>query len=459
MSVSMGRAGRFCSIQGLLAAVKAKAAALGKTWRQLAHAEGLNAGYSGIHPIQTLARNRQARALFESASEAWSTVVGKALNRGYILTTDDVVFLWESVRQKIGLALRKGSLKKAGRYTSMSLARSFAQVVGAAFHRRLADYDARLHLAMATGQSRGRLESVGDEVGNRVFALFHLPTHASFTDMMRQLQERVRGLGCSVVHVRAPDTITWQTVLVHLCEVRQCVQKFGVQQLRELIVWVGEATEEQVRNIRAFHGEIMESGYAGGSRCHAAWMTEKAAKAVGYVLKKTTGLETSHDKATMHALLLDMATHRLSPKITTLAIPEWLSMESAAAGVLEACQRTVGGGGAASFDDLRATAAALGHVVPRRTTRAELETLVKEGAVERPRKLTLEELRKLVRAAGGDPQPGKLKNWKSYECRAFLLRRKSAAELHASLPPELKRRKLTKEEALQALAADPTSVP
>ncbi|CAK0818067.1 unnamed protein product, partial [Prorocentrum cordatum] len=333
--------GLFCkrewvrAFQGLLAAVKAGAVVLGKTWRQLAHAEGLNMGYSGIHPIQTLARSRQARVLFESASEAWSTVVRKILNRGYVVNTDDVLFLWESVRQKVGLALQKGCLKKAGRYTSMSLARSFAQVAGAVFHRRVAEYDARLHAAMATGQSRGRLESVGDEVGNRVFALFHLPTHASFVDMMGQLQERVRGLGCSVVHVRAPDTITWQTVLVHLCEVRQCVQKFGVRQLQELMVWLADATEEQLGGIRAYHGEIMESGYAGGSRCHAVYITEKAAAVVGYVLKKTNTPDTSADKPAMHALLLDMATHRLSPKITTLAIPEWLSMQSAAAGVLE----------------------------------------------------------------------------------------------------------------------------
>ena len=52
------------------------------SFTHLCHNEGLNAGYSGIHPLRALAKNKVARDLFLQVAEAWSHIIGKWLCKG-----------------------------------------------------------------------------------------------------------------------------------------------------------------------------------------------------------------------------------------------------------------------------------------------------------------------------------------------------------------------------------------
>ena len=153
----------------------------------------------------------------------------------------------------------------------------------------------------------------------------------------------------------------------------------------------------------------------------------------------------------MHRLLLDFASTQLSPKLSVLAIPEWRVMETSARRVLEAAEKLTGTTDHASvtLDDLRKQGRASGHRFQNHNVdRAQLIGFVRAGPSTIVRKTTHDQLRKQVRAKGGNPQPEPRRattNWDAEECRRFLLKRKPAAaiaSLYAEcLPGQAKRSK------------------
>ena len=187
------------------------------------------------------------------------------------------------MRGKVPLAVRHQKVLKAGKYTAMSLARSVALMVGSVFKRAAECYTLDLHIAMSTGQSGGK-QKVTDDACNAlvrsVFKLFHIQRFQQFQAMWSRVARKVLGSRCSAIRVQSKNSVTWQTVLVHLCEVRQCVQKYGLKQLQQRLVQMRKATEVELKQVRAHHSELMRVGYAGGHKCHCVWMTEKAAEVV-----------------------------------------------------------------------------------------------------------------------------------------------------------------------------------
>ena len=73
-------------------------------------------------------------------------------------------------------------------------------------------------------------------------------------------------------------------------------------------------------------------GYDGGSKCHTVYMVEKAAEVLQVDLVKMTKAEKDRQKrrtqTEMHGLLKDFASCQLSPKLSTLLIPEYRAMEA-----------------------------------------------------------------------------------------------------------------------------------
>ena len=113
----------------------------------------------------------------------------------------------------------------------MSLARSIATCSCAVFHRSAPEYTKELHEAMSSGQS-GAGDSDEDGLGSTVFNMFHLPTFSDFVSMWAELATEIGGQRCSsICGCVSQATVTWQTALVHLCEVRQ-VLSFKVAPFR-----------------------------------------------------------------------------------------------------------------------------------------------------------------------------------------------------------------------------------
>ena len=106
--------------------MKDKLKQLGMNITDIAHLEGLNAGLSGIWPLEPLVALKEARDRFHRAASEWQNVLQRVLVRGYTPVTSDVIQLWNSVRNKLVLAKHNKTTKKAGKYSSMSMARSMA---------------------------------------------------------------------------------------------------------------------------------------------------------------------------------------------------------------------------------------------------------------------------------------------------------------------------------------------
>ena len=99
--------------QSILAAAKAVVAKNGLPITSMAHAEGLNAGFSGAHPLQALSASAQARKYFEAAADALSEIVRKLLVKGHVLASGDVLKVWKAVKGKVVMAKRNKKLMKA----------------------------------------------------------------------------------------------------------------------------------------------------------------------------------------------------------------------------------------------------------------------------------------------------------------------------------------------------------
>ena len=273
--------------KSILAAAKAVVAKNGLPITSMAHAEGLNAGFSGAHPLQALSASAQARKYFEAAADALSEIVRKLLVKGYVLASGDVLKVWKAVKGKVVMAKRNKKLMKAGKYTAMSIARSLAHMVNSVFDRRVSTYDASLHEAMASGQSsQGAhgVDSDGDVLGSFVFRLFHVVGHDAFMQLLKKIAPKVLGVRCLSMRPQTTSTVTWQTLLVHLCEVRQCLKKWGLRQMQALMKRLRAAEDHELQKVRVAHANLFASGYAGGSKRHAVWMVEQAASAVGFQL-------------------------------------------------------------------------------------------------------------------------------------------------------------------------------
>ena len=406
---------------------------------KLAHAEGLSAGFSGMHILQALRISKRARALFEAAAHSWAVVIDRMRCKNYLLQASDVVQLHNACKGKIGLVVRKGKLVLADKYTAMSLARSMAQLLASVFRRSLPEYNGELHLAMSRGQSSGNCSGAAQGIfESGVCLLFYIRDVKCFQSLVDKMKEAMLGCRCLSMRIQSRSSITWSTVLVHLCEVRQCLQRYGLGQMQRLLEALRKASPKQLKAVRSRHAALFQRGYAGGSKCHAVWMTEQAASILQFSLiyKKRRLNEMRGSSMQMHILLADYAFWQLSPKLSTHAIPEWMSMEKAASKVLKATSSMTKRDPCIqkNFDDLRTMARSMGHVIGKQPmSRDQLVSIVREGKKQKQQKPTLEKLRYQVRQGGGNPQPrsSSESDWTSVECRLYLLKRKSTSELDA----------------------------
>lgn len=423
---------------------------------KLAHAEGLNAGLTGSHPLLALLNSQEARAQFVSTASAWSVLIEKFLIKGCVATSQDAKDLWLAVSNKVVLAIHRGKSRRAGRYTAMHLAGSMAMTASLIFHRQVAKYSKELHVVMSKSQSSGCKEGVGDVLGKNVFHLFYIAGYKEFVSLWRRLAVLARGARCSSFRVPTTSFITRQIVLVHLCEVRQCLQASGRRQLQKLMTALGDATEDQLVNMRQRHEKLMSQGYAGGSKCHAMFMVESAAMVLNVCLERCKTVATRGSRSEMVKLLEDMAHDQMSPNLSYLAIPEWKALQHQTGKILIVAHKI--SPDSQSFDELRNQVRKLGHVLSSKHNRTDLVAMIRSGPCLQKKGATLEELRRMVRAEGGNPQPEKTNNWRTSECRLFLLKRKKKSELQQLASPAMKRMRLDKSSLLTELSKDRSCV-
>ena len=118
------------------------------------------------------------------------------------------------------------------------------------------------------------------------------------------------------------------------------------QEIRFGAVTVFSATGRQSyrgpdeKKIRAQHQALLKRGYAGGSCCHAVWLVTAAAEIVGVDLKTIQNAIQQGRKTEMYDFLMNMAKYKLSPKVITSCIPEYVELITGLAKL--GCLRIVG---------------------------------------------------------------------------------------------------------------------
>ena len=104
------------------------------------------------------------------------------------------------------------------------------------------------------------------------------------------------------------------------------LKKYTLHCVQQLLDRVHNASDKQLVAIRDVHAKLMEKDYAGCSKCYAVYMCEQTANVLDFDLDTELGVPSSGSLVEMHQLIKDYAYTQLSPKLSTLAIPEWLTM-------------------------------------------------------------------------------------------------------------------------------------
>ena len=116
----------------------------------------------------------------------------------------------------------------------------------------------------------------------------------------------------------------------------------------------------------------MTNAYAGGSKCHAVYMMEAAARCLDVTLSITRNSMLRKNAATMRTLLVDMAKCQLCPKLSYLCIPELKSMEDTVRSLLPRCATmTKHDLSGLSMDDLRCKVSKISATKVRSSSRAD----------------------------------------------------------------------------------------
>ena len=331
-------------------------------------------------------------------------------------------------------------------------------------------YSEKLHDVMGQSQawSLSQGPKVGAEVpGDSVYKFFYVDDRGVFLRMLECVATMFQGSRCLSIRIQKQDSIVWQTLQVHLCEIKQVLKRYTRHSVQKLLDRVRTASEKQLVAIRDVHAELMKKGYAGGSKCHAVYMCEQAGRLLDFDLDKEVGIPSRGSRVEMHKLIKDFAYTQLSPKLSVLAIPEWRSMLQAAPLFLkEATVATPNDIIDLSLSVLRERGSQQGirnyHKLSRHELLVQLESKESAHSI-----LTEKELHAIVREQEGNPQPfgsgrdlsggSSRKSWSATECREYLLKRKATSDLQAMFFSRKRVCPRARRSMLEVLVKDPTA--
>ena len=141
--------------------------------------------------------------------------------------------------------------------------------------------DETLYSCMQQGQGKIAGAVIDDdavEASASVFQFFRIDGIVEFKRLLKLTQTASQSQFCSSVHSQSEDNVLWQTLLVHLCEIKQVLKKYGLTQMRSLLDAVLVADAGVLVHIRSDHKALMKRAYAGGSTCHAVHMVRQAGR-------------------------------------------------------------------------------------------------------------------------------------------------------------------------------------
>ena len=226
-------------------------------------------------------RQQDAQEALLAVAKEWAEAFDCALQEpGWQLSDTVLIRMGEAVRGRIHLALQNGKLKRSSGYNAMDFTRCAANILERSLGCRAAPYSERLHEWMQSLQSKGAAQGV-----QQARSQVGVASAEAFQNLVKALA--VQSFSLCPAKRRLEAVVNPLTALVHLCEVRQCLQFFGVQQCRAIL---GQAHHESAQEAAQKKIDELQSKGARGL-CHAVLVMQAAACALGIKLVKPTHAE------------------------------------------------------------------------------------------------------------------------------------------------------------------------
>ena len=199
----------FCT--GLVAACRTACSSQGDQY--LSHREGLHAGLSGMHFVETLKYSGVRRALLEVSKE-WGRLLVGTIGDGMgrkSLVSKDIIQMGESLGHVV--LAKHNDYRHMGPYNRMDTMRCFMVVHEQVLGSQATVYCEKLHEWYRKQQSKKRREAIAQML-----------TEYGAVDrkgMEREVAEMQEELGLEY-------TVTCSTMFVLRCETRQVVNEYGL---------------------------------------------------------------------------------------------------------------------------------------------------------------------------------------------------------------------------------------
>ena len=259
------------------------------------HIEGRHTSQSGMNPVRALLRTA-TRAVFVEVAEYWATFLSE-IRRGSELSPVVLMAMAHAVCGNIALR----AAVHAGKYTVQQVCKYLSHMLPELYGCARAPYTQELHEYVLARQTR-----VCWAVDLLGFA------DAKHFNKWYQTLRVPRWLGTA-------DGIDWCTAWVHLCEVRQVLQRYTVKGVIALMKRPVAQYKEVQR--QAYHELVL---HARRGRCFAVAMVAAVAASVSVDIKRRKAVKRVQvSVAQLRYIMAMMAMRGFSPKVCMQGIPEW----------------------------------------------------------------------------------------------------------------------------------------
>ena len=415
----------------LLAAFRDRRNKLGLSRTDVCHNEGRLASQSGQNPLEALSKSAEARERFRRCVELLQPLFIRMATQRSQLTNADILTVRTATRGRLPLHLdakAKAGCRFAAKYNSMAACRGIRRLLMSVHDRKKQEAPSKKLIEMMCEDQQG------DD-------MWYLRSHGAITSFME-----------------AHD-MDWDEVLVHCCESRQVVGKFGWSGTKRILDAFDQSGDADRHAFKATAQSLFEIGFV--QSCFAVKMCDEVNRRLCLGVKPVRNVEkpASVTRQAARSILVRLKNTKLSPKANIGRIPEVWALKEAFADLQTCCARFELN---PSLDSLRTCARERGlQVAKSGQGKEDLVQMLKTCGTKRRlgRKASLEELRKLVSAAGKNPRPlnraGKKNSWRAPECREWLLAQFPAAKVRRIAAIALTIVPTTKAQQISALTTLP----
>jgi len=229
---------------------------------------------------------------------------------GYQFTSSDVIAMAKAVQGRIAL----NKYCKCDRYNVQNICKCLSNVLPALFRTSSVMYDENLHSFMQQRQSEGDFGDITRCLGIQ-----------GWQDIV-ELAEKINTPDWARIPTIVDDSYTrgvnWSTVWIHLCEVRQVLQIFPIDVLKQILET--DPTEYETVLKQTFFC-LIENASRGA--CFCVVLVRAVAVHLGISIKREhrQNIDGVNQKDA-RLLTVELARLGFSPKADLGGIPEWMTL-------------------------------------------------------------------------------------------------------------------------------------